>query len=95
MDQIFNSISKELEAENELREEIRKVVRDLERLTRGMQAMLQQSHHDSNGTNNYHDFLYSLILVKAICDRVSQQFGELREKYRQIASLIPADGFYK
>ncbi|GFS00166.1 translin, partial [Elysia marginata] len=81
--EIFKDFQEYLNADHDLREEIRTVVRELEQTAREIQTILQAIHQPTNVSN-----------ATSICDNASSQFSKVREHYTSLASKIPEGQYY-
>lgn len=81
---IFKDFQEYLNADHDLREEIRAVVRDLEQCAREIQTILQAVHQPANASN-----------ALSICDEASSHFSKVREHYAKLASKVPEGQYYR
>lgn len=81
---VFNKYQEYLNQEQEVREEIRVVVRDLDQTARLLLTVLQAIHH-KNGADE----------ITAICKESEPIFKTVREHYKVLASTLPNDEYYR
>ncbi|CAL1533156.1 unnamed protein product [Lymnaea stagnalis] len=81
---IFNHFQDYLNADHELREDIRSVVRDLEQTAREIQTALQAIHQPSQCAN---------FIV--LCENAKSMFGKAEEQYALLAGKIPENQYYR
>ncbi len=69
MENLFSQFSERLEQENGTREEIKKVNREIEQITRQMLFLLQQVHSNiaKGNARIYSTLLYALLAPKESC----------------------------
>ncbi|KAK6970393.1 translin [Biomphalaria glabrata] len=82
--EILSHFQEYLNAEHDLREEIRIVVRDLEQTVREIQTSLQPIHQPAQ-TANYLSF----------CENALSMFHKIQEHYKQLSSKIPLNQYYR
>ncbi|KAL4228664.1 hypothetical protein ACF0H5_011709 [Mactra antiquata] len=82
--QVFSDYQKYMEDEQQIREEIRTVVRELEQTAREILTQLQ-SVHQTNGIKS----------VSSICDKCVPMFETVREKMASLNSKIPVNQYYR
>ncbi|XP_043257415.1 translin-like isoform X1 [Colletes gigas] len=85
--QIFNSFHDFLSNEEELREEIRFNVRDLEKSCRDILMILQNIHNENNLEEN--------IIVSEYCAKARVIFEDVRKSYELLAKAVPKDQYYR
>lgn len=85
--EIFNSFQDYLSNEEELREEIRAVVRSLEKSARDILMILQNIHNENNEEEN--------IIVSQYCARARESFEDVRKNYARLAEVVPRDQYYR
>ncbi|XP_076624255.1 translin [Colletes latitarsis] len=85
--QIFNSFHDFLSNEEELREEIRFNVRDLEKSCRDILMILQNIHNENNFEEN--------IIVSEYCAKARVIFEDVRKSYMLLAKAVPKDQYYR
>lgn len=81
---IFSSYQTSLEAEQELRENIRQVVRDIEQSAREILTQLQ-TVHQCDGIKS----------VPTVCEKCIPMFETVRQKMADLAKKIPENQYYK
>ncbi|XP_012274623.1 translin [Orussus abietinus] len=84
---IFNSFQDYLNNEQELREKIRNVVKDIEKSARDILIVLQNIHNDSNVEEN--------IIVSQYCAKAREYFEDVRKQYATLAEVVPKDQYYR
>lgn len=82
--EIFSEFQVYIEEDQDIRESIRLVVRDLERTCREM-YMLLQGIHQENGLNS----------IDKVCSDCRQKFRDICNKYETLASKVPKDQYYR
>ncbi|BFZ06520.1 hypothetical protein BsWGS_09559 [Bradybaena similaris] len=82
--EIFNHFQDYLNADYDLREEIRAAVRDLEQSAREIQTTLQAIHQPSKSTG-----------YEEICQLALSMFGKVKEHYAVLATKIPSNQYYR
>jgi len=82
MEEIFDSISKELEKQVLMKDEIKKVVHSIDSLIRKGQRIVQQIHSNYSG-------------AKEVCDKTREIFPQLKELFKQLQSIVPPDEYYR
>ncbi|XP_043260629.1 translin-like isoform X2 [Colletes gigas] len=80
--QIFNSFHDFLSNEEELREEIRFNVRDLEKSCRDILMILQNIHNE-------------ITVVSEYCAKARVIFEDVRKSYELLAKAVPKDQYYR
>ena len=85
--EIFNSFQDYLNNEEELREEIRAVVKDLEKSARDILMILQNIHNENNMEEN--------IIVSQYCAAARELFKDVRKKYSELAVVVPKEQYYR
>ena len=85
--EIFNSFQDYLSKEEVLREEIRAIVRDLEKSARDIMMTLQNIHNENNLEEN--------IIVSQYCSQARELFEEVRKNYARLAEVVPKDQYYR
>ncbi|KAK7495620.1 hypothetical protein BaRGS_00013067 [Batillaria attramentaria] len=81
---VFSDFQEHLDADHELKEEIRNAVRELEQTAREIQTSMQAMHQQAG---NEH-------LLK-ICENVEPLFSKVREQFAVLAEKIPASQYYR
>jgi len=84
MTEIFTSFQDYLHSEQNIREEIRNTVKEIEKNAREILTVLQIIHQD-NGTQD----------ISASCLKARQLFEEVRANYQKLATIIPAGQYYR
>lgn len=84
MSEIFSSFQDYLNTEQELREGIRNIVKDIEQTAREILTTLQKIHHEGG-----------IQEIPASCQRARTLFGSIKEGYKKLAEKIPADQYYR
>ncbi|XP_016987213.1 translin [Drosophila rhopaloa] len=79
---IFSNYQKYIDNEQELRENIRIVVREIEHLAKEAQIKLQIIHSD-------------LSQISGACGLARKQIEACAEKYQKLAGLVPAGQYYR
>ncbi|KAG6794518.1 translin [Apis mellifera caucasica] len=85
--EIFNSFQDYLNNEEELREEIRAIVKDLEKSARDILMILQNIHNENNMEEN--------IIVSQYCATSRELFKDVRKNYIRLAEVVPRDQYYR
>ncbi|XP_043599418.1 translin [Bombus pyrosoma] len=85
--EIFNSFQTYLVDEEELREEIRAIVRELEKNSSDISMILQNIHIEDN-------FKESLI-IHDYCMSSRELLGQVRKNYERLADVVPQNQYYK
>ncbi|KZC05804.1 PREDICTED: translin [Dufourea novaeangliae] len=85
--ELFNSFQDYMNNEEELREEIRAIVKDLERTSRDIVMMLQNIHNENNVEEN--------IIVSQYCSSARELFEDVRKDYARLALVVPKDQYYR
>lgn len=85
--QIFNAFQDYLNNEQELRKEIRDIVRELEKSARDILMILQNIHNENSMEEN--------IIVSQYCAKARELFEEVRKQYAILAEIIPKDQYYR
>ncbi|XP_006611073.1 translin [Apis laboriosa] len=85
--EIFNSFQDYLNNEEELREEIRAIVKDLEKSARDILMILQNIHNENNMEEN--------IIVSQYCATSRELFKDVRKNYIRLAEVVPKDQYYR
>jgi len=81
---IFNEFQQYIDEEQEFREEIRTVVKDLEQKGRELLTQLQ-SVHQSEGFSN----------IENVCKECTDKFTDVRALYSQLSAKLPKDQYYR
>ncbi|XP_017798732.1 PREDICTED: translin [Habropoda laboriosa] len=84
---IFNSFQDYLNNEEELRVEIRAIVRDLEKSARDILMILQNIHNENNMEEN--------IIVSQYCVTSRELFEDVRKSYTRLAEIVPKNQYYR
>ncbi|KAK9307118.1 hypothetical protein QLX08_002445 [Tetragonisca angustula] len=85
--EIFNSFQDYLNNEEELREEIRAIVRNLEKSARDILMILQNIHNENNMEEN--------IIVSQYCATSRELFIDVRKNYAKLTEVVPQDQYYR
>ncbi|KAH8406384.1 hypothetical protein KR215_012026 [Drosophila sulfurigaster] len=80
--EVFSNYQKYIDNEQEIRENIRIVVREIEHLAKDATIQLQIIHSD-------------LSKVSSACGLARQQIEACAEKYQKLAALVPAGQYYR
>ncbi|CAG2191460.1 Translin [Mytilus edulis] len=81
---VFSDFQKYLTADQELREQIRVCVRDIEQKSREIHTQLQQVHQIQNIKN-----------TPALCARMKPEFTTIAEDMKKLAAIIPPNQYYR
>jgi len=81
---IFTDFQDYLNADHDLREQIREVTRELGQVVREIQTVLQVIHHPTGGTK-----------IPDICKNAQEMFTKVKELYKQLAEKIPDNQYYR
>ncbi|XP_011310530.1 translin [Fopius arisanus] len=84
---IFNSFQDHLNSEQELREEIRMIVKDTEKTARDILIILQNIHNESSMEED--------AIISQYCAKAREYFGEVRLHYAKLAQVVPKDQYYR
>ncbi|XP_076336785.1 translin isoform X1 [Tachypleus tridentatus] len=82
--EIFQSFQKHIDNEQDLREEIRLIVRDQEQTARKILTVLQGVHQPEG-----------LREIPAICEKARTLFEDVRQHFKELKSKVPSDQYYK
>jgi len=82
--QIFTDFQDYLNADHELREQIREITREIGQIARDITAILQVIHHPVEGTK------WSDVYQSA-----EENFSKAREFYKQLSDKIPDNQYYR
>ncbi|KAK2577226.1 hypothetical protein KPH14_003372 [Odynerus spinipes] len=85
--QIFNAFQDYLNNEQELREEIRIIVREIEKSARDILMILQNIHNENSMEEN--------IIVSQYCAKARELFEDVRKQYAKLAEIVPKDQYYR
>ncbi|XP_060828248.1 translin [Bombus pascuorum] len=85
--EIFNSFQTYLVNEEVSREEIRAIVRDLEKNSRDISMILQNIHNEDSMKEN--------MIVYEYCTTSRTLFGQVRSNYARLADVVPKNEYYK
>ncbi|RLU22762.1 hypothetical protein DMN91_005040 [Ooceraea biroi] len=86
---IFNSFQDYLNNEQEIREQIRVIVKDIEKIAREILMIMQNIHNGGCGTTDEN------IIVAEYCTRARERFGEVRTQYANLAQVVPSNQYYR
>ncbi|XP_028393768.1 translin-like [Dendronephthya gigantea] len=81
---LFSSFQSYLDKDQDVREKINGAVRNLEKTTRCILAILQAVHHSPQKKN-----------ISAICQQAEEMFGTLKSQFSELILLIPAGQYYR
>jgi len=84
VDAMFASFREEMEMENELKEKIRLIVRDLEQKARDILLIMQKIHRPAG-----------LTKIDEICTKAKSEFEQVRELYGQLSQSISPQEYFK
>ncbi|XP_012139698.1 translin isoform X2 [Megachile rotundata] len=84
--EIFNAFQDYLNNEEELREEIRAVVKDLDKSARDILMILQNIHSENNMEEN---------IISQYCASARELFKDVRIKYSKLALVVPKEQYYR
>jgi len=84
VDVMFASFREELEGDNELKEKIRLLVRDLEQKAREILLIMQKIHHPTG-----------LVKITDLCAKARNEFDGVHALYDQLAKCISAQEYFK
>ncbi|OXU23375.1 hypothetical protein TSAR_009962 [Trichomalopsis sarcophagae] len=90
--EVFNSFQDHLNNEQELREEIRNNVKEIEKISRDIVMTLQNIHNDHT-EENISKYFYSI--VAQYCSKSRELFGGVRKHYEKLAAIVPHDQYYR
>ncbi|XP_015179781.1 PREDICTED: translin [Polistes dominula] len=85
--QIFNAFQDYLNNEQEIREEIRLIVREIEKSARDILMILQNIHNENSVEEN--------IIVSQYCAKARELFEDVRKQYAELAKIVPKDQYYR
>ncbi|XP_044738662.1 translin [Chrysoperla carnea] len=85
MTEIFGSFQEYLNTEQELREQIRETVRDIDRISREIVTLLQVIHQEQTADTE----------IPNTCLKARKYFDEVRVNYIKLASVVPQDQYYR
>ncbi|XP_063984623.1 translin [Diachasmimorpha longicaudata] len=85
--QIFNSFQDHLNSEQELREAIRVIVKDTEKIARDIVIILQNIHNEHGKEEDQ--------TVSQNCAKARELFSTVRPQYDKLAQIIPKDQYYR
>ncbi|XP_059471376.1 translin [Neocloeon triangulifer] len=80
---IFLDFQEFISQEQDLKEQIRGVIKDLEQQSREILMVLQDIHQNPAQSD-----------VLVCCEKARGFFGQLKEKYSELAAIVPANQFY-
>ncbi|KAM7313458.1 putative secreted salivary gland peptide [Ixodes scapularis] len=84
MSDIFLSFQQYLETEQDLREEIRVVVRELEQTARGILTILQGIHQPDG-----------LSKIPELCQKSKAAFANVKNQFQVLKSKVPENQYYR
>jgi len=85
--QIFNSFQDHLNNEQELREEIRVIVKEIEKSARDILMILQNIHSENAMEEN--------LIISQYCAKAREIFEDVRKQYARLAEVVPKDQYYR
>ncbi|XP_012252418.2 translin isoform X2 [Athalia rosae] len=83
---IFNSFQDYLNAEQELREQIRTIVKEIEQSAREILMVLQNIHNENTGEEN---------TISEHCAKARKHFEDVRKGYAKLADVVPSNQYYR
>ncbi|XP_011861452.1 PREDICTED: translin [Vollenhovia emeryi] len=86
--EMFNSFQDSLNNEQEVREHIRVIVKNIERSSRDILMTLQNIH-------TVHQTMEENIIVSEYCSRAREIFGDIRTEYANLAAVVPTNQYYR
>ncbi|XP_046745984.1 translin isoform X3 [Diprion similis] len=84
---IFNSFQDYLNTEQELREEIRTIVKEIEQSAREILMVLQNIHNENMSEEN--------TIVSEHCAKARCLFEDVRKGYAKLAVVVPENQYYR
>ncbi|XP_044003650.1 translin isoform X2 [Aphidius gifuensis] len=84
---IFISFQDHLNREQELRDGIREIVKEIEKSARDILIVLQKIHNENSNEQN--------IIVSDYCSKAREYFGDIRQYYAKLSSLVPNEQYYR
>lgn len=81
---VFLSFQQHLDSEQDIREEIRLAVRDLEQTARAILTLLQAIHQQAG-----------LSTIPEVCEKSRAQFATVRAQYAALKSKVPEGQYYR
>lgn len=81
---VFDDFQQHLNTEQDIREEIRNIVREIEKHAREILTTLQVIHQED-----------SLHLISPSCLKAREQFKKVQEAYGKLSALIPVGHYYR
>ncbi|XP_034943523.1 translin [Chelonus insularis] len=85
--EIFNLFQDYLNNEQDIREEIRTVVRKIEKCSRDIAIILQNIHKKDAVEEN--------IIVSQYCNNARVHFEDVRQYYGELAKIVPQNQYYR
>ncbi|XP_046333290.1 translin-like [Haliotis rufescens] len=82
--QIFSSFQDYINEEQEIREDIRSQVKDIEQTAREIQTLLQ-SVHQQDGIKG----------IPTLCEKARERFERVREQFSNLSKKVPQDQYYR
>ncbi|CAG9573463.1 unnamed protein product [Danaus chrysippus] len=79
---IFSEFQKSLDSEQELREVIRQICKEIDQISREVTTVLQVIHHSDAG-------------ILPACQKARELFEKANEGYQRLKTAVPARDFYK
>lgn len=83
----FKYFQDDLNYEENLREDIRAIVKDLEKSARGISIVLQNIHNDTVAEEN--------IIVSEYCSKARELFEDVRAYYVKLALVVPKGQYFR
>ncbi|XP_058792236.1 translin [Phymastichus coffea] len=81
---VFSAFQDYLSKEQELRDKIRDIVKDIEKVTRDIVMTLQNIHNDQIEEN----------IIIQYCFKARNSFEDIQQHYKKLSILIPKDQYY-
>jgi len=82
--ELFSQYQEYFEKDQEIREDIRAIVRELEQKAREIVAIMQSVHQEATPNN-----------IQTVCTSVRNKFPEISEKLKTLANKIPTGQYYR
>ncbi|KAF5299575.1 hypothetical protein FQR65_LT09380 [Abscondita terminalis] len=86
MTEIFTSFQDYLNSEQNIREEIRQIVKEIEKNAREILTVLQLIHHENSGQESK---------VSTSCYKARLLFEEVRNNYKKLSEVVPPGQYYR
>ncbi|KAF5304770.1 hypothetical protein FQA39_LY09547 [Lamprigera yunnana] len=84
MTEIFTTFQDYLHSEQNTCEEMRNIVKEIEKSAREILTVLQVIHHENSGSQ-----------ISTSCLRARQIFEEVRNNYKKLATVVPSGQYYR